>query len=144
MGGLQWTEWSVFDELRIEFDNAAQGDSVTREDWKDTWFASLGATYRPLDSPWTLRAGVAYDQTPLDTGTRTPRIPDGDRYWLSAGASYRPLPWLSLTAAYTHLFVDDAELDLGTSDTGSTFRGNLTGSYESSVDIVAVSARLLF
>ncbi|MEQ9331381.1 outer membrane protein transport protein [Thalassobaculum sp.] len=144
MGGLEWTEWSVFDELRIEFDNAAQSDSVTREDWKDTWFASLGATYRPADSPWTFRAGVAYDQAPLDTGNRTPRIPDGDRYWLSAGASYQPTPWLSVTAAYTHLFVADAELDLGTSDTGSTFRGNLTGNYESSVDIVAVSARLLF
>lgn len=144
MGGLQWTEWSVFDELRVEFDNAAQSDSVTREAWKDTWFASVGATYRPAGSPWTFRGGVAYDQAPLDTDTRTPRIPDGDRYWLSAGASYQPLPWLAVTAAYTHLFVDNVELDLATGDTGSTFRGNLTGNYENSVDIFAVAARLRF
>lgn len=144
MGGLDWTEWSVFDELRIEFDNPAQSDSVTDENWKDTWFAALGATYRPLDTGWTFRAGVAYDQAPLDTGTRTPRIPDADRYWLSAGASYEPTPWLSFSAAYTHIFVDDADLNLRTSDTGSTFRGNLTGRYDSAVDIVAVSARLTF
>lgn len=144
MGGLDWTEWSVFDELRIDFDNAAQSDSVTDQNWNDTWFAALGATYRPVDTGWTFRAGVAYDQAPLDTGTRTPRIPDGDRYWLSAGASYEPTPWLSFSAAYTHIFVDGGDLDLSTADTGSTFRGNLTGRYDSAVDIVAVSARLTF
>ncbi len=144
MGELDWTEWSVFDELRVEFDNAAQSDSVTDEDWKETWFASLGTTYRPAGTPWTLRAGVAYDQAPLGTGRRTPRIPDGDRYWLSAGASYDPAPWLTVTAAFTHIFVRDTEIDLSTSDTGSTFRGNLTGNYENSVDILALSAKLRF
>jgi len=144
MGELDWTEWSVFEELRIEFDNAAQSDSVTDENWEDTWFAALGATYRPADTPWTFRAGVAYDQAPLGTGNRTPRIPDGDRYWLSAGASYQPTPWLSVSAAFTHILVQDTELDLSTSDTGSTFRGNLTGNYENSVNIVTVSAKLRF
>lgn len=79
MGGLEWTEWSVFDELRIEFDNAAQSDSVTREDWKDTWFASLGATYRPagrlaVDRPGRrrLRPGAARHRQPdaADPGRR--------------------------------------------------------------------------
>ena len=46
MGEAQWTDWSVFDELTIKFDNPAQPDSVTEEKWKDTWFLSLGTTYR--------------------------------------------------------------------------------------------------
>lgn len=144
MGELDWTEWSVFDELRIEFDNPAQADSVTDEKWEDTWFAALGATYKPAETPWTFRFGVAHDQAPLNISTRTPRIPDADRYWVSTGVSYDPTPWLSIGAAYTHIFVDGADLNLRTSDTGSTFRGNLTGNYDSSIDIVSVSARLRF
>ncbi len=144
MGELDWTEWSTFEELRIVFDNPAQSDSVTEEDWDDTWFAALGATYKPLDTPWTFRAGVAYDEAPLSTRTRTPRIPDADRYWISGGVSYDPKPWLSVSATYTHIFVDDAELDLSASDVGNTFRGDLNGEYETSIDIVSVSARIRF
>ncbi len=144
MGGLDWTEWSTFEELRIVFDNPAQSDSVTEEDWEDTWFAALGATYQPADTPWTFRAGVAYDEAPLETRTRTPRIPDSDRYWISGGVSYDPKPWLSVSATYTHIFVDEPELDLSTSDVGSTFRGNVSGEYDSSINILSVSAKVLF
>ena len=88
-----------------------------------------------------LRGGIA--QRVFD-GASLPRIPDGDRDWLSAGASYEPLPWLSVSAAYTRIFVEAAGVDLRATDTGGTFRGNMSGSYDSAVDIVALSARLRF
>ena len=92
----------------------------------------------------TLRAGVAYDQSPVEGEYRTPRIPDNDRYWLSLGAGWQPADWVSLDAAFTYIFVEDSEVDLAASDTDNTFRGNLTADYESYIILLGLSARLRF
>lgn len=138
MGDVVWTAWHRFEELRIEFDNASQPDSVTRENWNDTFFVSLGATWRPDDN-WTLRTGVAYDQSPVDDNFRTARIPDQDRYWLAIGADYQVDDRWKLSAGYTHIFVDDASLD-----ESSAAAGTLRGTYEGSIDIFTFGASLRF
>jgi long-chain fatty acid transport protein len=143
MAEAQWTEWSEFEELRVEFDNPAQPDSVTEQAWDDSWFFALGATWRPLDA-LTLRAGVAYDQTPVRNRFRTPRIPDGDRHWLAFGLSWEPRPGIALDLGYTHVWVDDTRVDLAASDEGSAFRGDLRADYENQIDIVAAGLRLRF
>jgi long-chain fatty acid transport protein len=143
MAEAQWTDWSVFDQLTIKFDNPAQPDSVTEEEWRDTWFFALGTTFRATDE-LTLRAGVAYDQTPVKDKFRTPRIPDGDRYWLSLGAGWRPLAWLDIDAAFTYIDLEDTHVRLAASDTGSTFRGNLDADYRSYIILLGLSARMRF
>ena len=143
MGEVQWTHWSRFRELRIEFDNPAQADSVTDESWRNSWFFALGGSYRPTED-WTFRMGLAFDQTPVPDRTRTPRVPDEDRYWLAAGVSYQPADWLSLSLGYTHIFMPDAELDLTLEDPNHATRGALEGTYESRTDIVALQGRLRF
>lgn len=132
MADVTWTNWSRFDELRVEFDNPAQPDAVTPENWDDSYRVAAGATYRHNDA-WKFRAGIAYDESPVPDGFRTPRIPDEDRVWLSFGAQYKVSPNGSLDFGYTHIFVDDPDLNLT-----SATAGNLRGSYDSSVDILAV------
>ncbi|MBV1796592.1 OmpP1/FadL family transporter [Siccirubricoccus sp. G192] len=139
-----WTNWSRFRELVVHFDSG-RPPSVTEERWRDSWFLSLGTEYRATEG-LTLRAGFAYDRTPVPTETRTPRIPDSDRYWLSIGASYQVTNNATLSAAYTHVFADDAGVALrdrgpGTSD---FLRGDLNMAYQASVDILAVQARFAF
>ncbi|WP_299620974.1 OmpP1/FadL family transporter [Pelagibius sp.] len=143
MGEAQWTHWSRFRELRIKFDNPAQADSVTAENWTNTWFFALGGTYRP-DEDWTFKLGVAFDESPVPDRTRTPRIPDEDRYWISGGVSYDPFDWLSVSLAYTHIFLPDADIDLGFDDPNHASRGSLEGTYESSIDIVVLQGRITF
>lgn len=143
MAETVWTNWSSFDEMRIEFDNPAQPDSVTEHKWRDAWFFALGATWRARDD-LILRAGVAYDQTPVREAYATPRIPDGDRTWLSIGIGWNPLPWLALDAALTHIFVEDTAVRLQATDTGNASRGDLDADYESSINLVALSARVSF
>lgn len=143
MAEAQWTDWSVFDQLTIKFDNPAQPDNVTEEEWEDSWFFALGATWEPADR-WLLRAGIAYDQSPVRDRLRSPRIPDEDRYWLSLGAGWQPLPWLGLDAAFTYIFVEDSDVDLRATDTGSTFRGDLSASYDSDIILAGLSARVRF
>lgn len=143
MGEVQWTRWSKFEELRVRFDNPDQPDSVTTQDWDDTIFLAAGATYRPSDR-WALRVGYAFDESPVPDETRTPRIPGSDRHWLSAGARFQPVPGVTLDAAYTRIFMRDSHLDLRAADPENTFRGDLSGDFDSHVDILAIQARVDF
>ncbi|MDH3919156.1 MAG: outer membrane protein transport protein, partial [Rhodospirillales bacterium] len=71
--------------------------------------------------------------------------PGEDRYWIAAGIGYTPLPWLTLDLGYTHIFVNDADIDLKATPTNdNTFRGNLSGKYEAHIDIIALQATARF
>jgi long-chain fatty acid transport protein len=143
------TGWSTFKELRVKFSSGLP-DSVTEEKWKNTMFYSVGLNWKATES-LTLRAGLATDQSSAEDAYRTPRIPDGDRTWLSVGAGYAFSKSLSFDVAYTHILVKDGPLGLlalpaGTTTTTSpnTFRGNLSGTYKNGIDIVALQARFIF
>lgn len=133
MADVTWTEWSSFDELRIEFDNPLKSDSVQPENWEDTYKVSLGFNYH-YNAKWTWRGGVAYDRTPIPSAEeRTPRIPGNDRVWLAAGVSYQASPSMTFDFALAHLFVDDTDIEA----TDSSFGHVLSGSYDSDVNIVS-------
>jgi long-chain fatty acid transport protein len=147
MGEFEWTEWSEFQELRIRFDNPVQPDSVTPENWNDSVFLAAGVSFRPTED-LTLRTGVAYDESPIPDAFRTPRIPGNDRYWIAFGAGWEPFDWLSLDAGYTHIFVEDGDVNLTSNLADPTdpnrFRGNLSGTFENSIDIVTVQGTVRF
>lgn len=141
MGDLQYTLWSTFDELRVRFDNPAQSDSVTREDWENSWFGALGVTYTPRED-LALRVGTAYDESPIPDRRRTPRVPGADRYWLALGVHYAPYQWLTIDAGYTHIFVEDSTVNLRPGATDP--RGNLALSYENAIDVATVQLGVRF
>ena len=141
MGDVQWTNWSHFDELRVEFDKAGVPDDVTEERWHDSWFFALGTQYKLLD-PLTLRAGVAYDQTPIRDKYRTARLPGEDRYWIATGASYAFNDWLSADLGYAHLFLRDADINENVATGPVTHQ--LNGQYDAAVDIVSLQVNVKF
>ncbi len=54
-------------------------------DFDDSWRYSIGANYK-LNDRWVLKGGVAYDETPVKGATtRSVRLPDNDRIWVSLG-----------------------------------------------------------
>jgi long-chain fatty acid transport protein len=144
LGDLSWTNWSRFRELRVDY-ASGRTPYVSEQNWRDTWSLALGAEYLVADG-FRVRAGGAYDQSPARDAYRTPRIADSDRWWLSVGASYQVLRNVELTAAYTHIFADDAKVRLRDQGPGTNdfLRGNLNANYSASVDIFAVAARLMF
>lgn len=135
---VTWTGWSRFKELRVNFDNPVQPDSVQPENWHDTFRYSLGVNYA-LNAAWKLRAGVAYDPSPVEDKYRTARIPDSNRTWLSIGTSFQASNSLSFDVGYAHLFVDDGEINQA-----STTNGTLKGRFESHVDVVGVQLNWKF
>ena len=143
MAEAQWTGWSTFDELVIEFDNAAQPDSVTQFDWDDAWFVAVGGTWQPTDR-LTLRLGGAYDQTPTSNRYRTPRIPDADRWWLAAGLGWQLRESLSLDLAYSYIYFDEAEIRLSATDRGNAMRGDLSADYQNQIHILSLAVNWRF
>jgi long-chain fatty acid transport protein len=76
MADVSWTQWSDFRELSVfrAGDPAGVPLSSTNEDWDDTWFTSIGATYKPMDK-LNLQIGLAYDQSPVPDAARARRRP---------------------------------------------------------------------
>lgn len=142
LGTVEWTGWSSFDELRI---GLGSGDQIVREErWNDSWFVAIGGEYRPHEDV-TLTLGAAFDQSPIEDGFRTPRIPGNDRTWLSVGAAWAPRDWLTVGAGYSHIFVADGDVDLDGGPTDAPGgRGVLRGTYDNGVDILAVHGSLRF
>jgi long-chain fatty acid transport protein len=134
---ITWTGWSSFDELRIEYDNPAQPDSVTTEDWDDTMRYSVGLDYQYSDT-LILRTGLAFDETPVPNAEkRTPRLPGNDRTWVSLGLTYIASSAISFDVGYSHLFIDDAKIDNTLESSVPTLNSTLTGEYDADVDIIS-------
>jgi len=128
----QWTRWSRFQELRVEFDSS-QPDAVNDEGWDNVWRYSIGAKHI-LNDDWTIRGGLTYDASPVsDAEHRTPRIPDADRFWLATGVSYKLTSATKLDLSYAHIFVSDENTNVS-----SPTAGALKGSWDSSVDVVSL------
>ena len=120
MGDVQWTRWDRIPNLTVYLDDFGTpgntNESVTPLDWKNAWFYTIGSTYA-MNEKLTLRSGLAFDQTPTPgPETRTPRLPDSDRYWISFGVGYNISNNIDLDLGYTLLIFKNASSDLDESD----------------------------
>ncbi|MGZ8196966.1 MAG: OmpP1/FadL family transporter [Burkholderiales bacterium] len=143
MADVTWTGWDSLQQLVVVRTSAsaggAAGSTLTSLPfrWKDTWRYSAGANYR-INDRMKLRMGVAYDETPTNDETRTPRLPDQDRTWVAAGLQYRIPRGGVLEIAYAHEFIRDANVNvpLGAS--------HLVGTFENKADILSLQYSLPF
>jgi long-chain fatty acid transport protein len=146
-----FTKWS--DINRIDIVNSTNGtlrDTLVL-DFDDTWRYSIGANYK-LNEGWTLKGGVALDQSPVKgASSRSVRLPDNDRTWVSIGAAMKIKETGKLDFGYSHLFIKDADINFsrgqyapGTTTVVPTTVSNVRGSYSGSVDIFSVQYSLSF
>jgi len=147
LADVTFTRWSEINRINIvNPGNGTLRDSLVL-DFDDTYRYSIGVNYK-LDDDWKLKAGVAFDETPVKgASSRTVRLPDNDRTWLSLGAQMKVKQNGRLDFGYSHLFVKDADIDFTrsqqapgqTTPTASAGTATtVTGSYEGSVDIFSV------
>ena len=133
---LATVEWAHWDRLNVHPVKTSFG-TISNFDfrWKDGWHFALGGEY-DLNSQTTLRAGAAYEISPVDEPSqRLPQAPDADRIWLSAGMTYKLSPTTTLSAAYSHIFIDDSQLNRRPANGAAA---PLIADVESSVDIISL------
>ena len=93
----------------------------------------MGVAYH-LNPQWTVRAGYAWDESPVRKEFRTARVPSSDRHWLTLGAGWKePQSGWKVDAAFGYLIIDDVELDESEFQVGSSTpfgTANLDAEYE--------------
>jgi long-chain fatty acid transport protein len=136
--GADWTNWSRFKALVVNAKNPFQPNEVTTARWDDSWFVSAGAEYEASET-WTLRGGVAWDETPVPDATREPRIPDNSRLWVAVGATWHASEHCDVKFSYAHLFLDDSRVSLSTADPANMLRGTLDGRVSVGADAFGVA-----
>jgi long-chain fatty acid transport protein len=141
MAEYNWYGWSTFKEIRVKRSGLA--DQVVTQNYQDTFSVAVGAQYK-VDDAWTVRGGFHYDETPTVNGFRSTRTPDGDRYWLSAGLSYDVSDSFTVDVAYTHVFIDDADINTSQTGAAAALSTNTRAMAEGSVDIFAAALRYKF
>nr|MDJ0882095.1 outer membrane protein transport protein [Gammaproteobacteria bacterium] len=138
LADITWTGWSSFEELRIEYDNSNQPTTVNTYAWEDVYRYSFGIDYQYSDDT-VYRFGLALDESPVPSPERrTPRLPGNDRTWVSFGVSKQLDNSMSIDVGYSHLFIDDAEIENEVESSIPTLASTLDGEYEASVDIFSV------
>lgn len=100
-GTFRWTDWSSFDELKIDGDGKTVSSIPNK--WRDTYLGSLGMDLRLTDW-WTLRGGIAYESSPIaNPQYRTAIIPDADRWWFAIGSSFKWSDNFQTDISFAHL-----------------------------------------
>jgi len=87
---VNFTEWSAYRNLEFTFDAPVNGNttSSSKRFYEDALTFRIGGQYQ-LTSGLTVRAGGAYDNTPVRDGYLTPETPDANRIIGTLGASYK-------------------------------------------------------
>jgi long-chain fatty acid transport protein len=139
MGDIELARWSRLQQVTISFDNPGTPSNILSLQYKDSNRYSVGLEWYATKQ-LTLRTGFAYDETPIkNSSLLDPRIPDNNRYFLSAGLQYKPLPYLAFDVGYAHLFVPDPQVNFNDGQ-GHILRGK----YDAGIDIASASVTFLW
>jgi long-chain fatty acid transport protein len=141
---LNYQGWSSTQTENIYFEHhyplfpqpgAQMNDVVLERNYHDTVSLRLGGEVTPLDSPrypLRLRAGVLYDQSPIDDRHFDLMTPDSDKWGLSGGAGYAfrfgEKVWLGVDLSYMHVFYAERDINPGTIGTDPTLKQDVPGS----------------
>ena len=149
LGDITYTRWSKIKSVPVVATTSsvlrAQGQTLDTFNlqFDDTFRIGVGVNYRLRDD-FTLKVGVAYDETPVPDAFRTTFLPDQDRTWLAVGGKYRMSKQAVLDFGYAHLFMRDASINQqrGVGTLGA--QGSVVGNYEADVNILSVQLTYSF
>ena len=82
-GDLVLTEWSLFRDLPIRFNQTPQNDETVVEDYHDALAIRLGAEHR-LEA-FTYRFGYYFEQEAAPSKSVSPILPDAARHGVTLG-----------------------------------------------------------
>ena len=145
LGTVEWTNWSRLDTVPITVTSTPVVPpgipSALAFGWRDGWLFSGGVEYQ-WSPALALRGGLGWEISPVTDATRGTRLPDKDRLWLSVGGTYNWNERLSFDLGYSHLFVDDAAINLVPGNpTFNPALGTFIGVANGEVDIFSVALR---
>jgi long-chain fatty acid transport protein len=130
-----WTEWSSFDELLIDFANEAVPDLDRQTRWEDSW-AYRGGLQKKFGS-LAIRAGYYRDKSPQPIADVGPILADADRNAYTLGLGYDTDRW--------GVDISDIYIKFKRRDTaGEANNDQFFGRYRESANVFGLNFRLSF
>jgi long-chain fatty acid transport protein len=147
LADITWTHWDVLQQINIvNTANGATRDQLVLK-FQDAWRLSLGLNYH-LSENWTLRGGLAWDQSPVQDQYRTVRLPDNDRYWLAVGAAYRPAKTgFGFDVGYAYIWFPSTSINNTRTQFGvppALGTSTVVGDYKNFVNVLAAQVSYTF
>ena len=140
---VNYTTWSRYDEIVLEFERPCEAGSQTCDpevdtsdpptttitsNWEDAMAFRLGLEYEIIDD-LKVRAGGVYDRTPIPEQTLSPSLPGNDRAAFSLGAGYTIA---GVRADVSWQFVNALEREVVDND-------NLPGTYKTTAHVIGLN-----
>ncbi|MDC3388327.1 outer membrane protein transport protein [Flavobacteriaceae bacterium] len=126
-----FAEWSEYEALVVEFDNAA-GTSTNLRNYSDASTFRFGLQY-DVNSKWTARTGIYFDESPVEDGYFAPETPRNDSVGYTAGLSYRINDKFSIDASFLYLSFDETDNSYDYIQNPDGSYSSFGGTYKSSV-----------
>jgi long-chain fatty acid transport protein len=150
MGTVEWTNWSRIGTTSVTQPSGAPativGIPITLPfQYRDGWYYSIGAEYI-WSSQTTLRAGIAYESSPITDQVRMPLLPDNNRISVSAGLSYKVSSKIILDASYLYVKLKNANINISPGSGNPWFQPPIAyvGEASADVSVFSVGLRYLF
>jgi long-chain fatty acid transport protein len=153
MGTIEWTNWSRFEKLELKATEAginpvtnlpvSEGDvlATIEANWDDGWHFALGGEY-DYSANLTLRSGIAYEIAPVQNPEqRLTTTPDANRFWISAGASFKYSETTTFDIAYIHVFVEEGDFERTTLGNPAIATTLIKGNIDAHADTISVGMR---
>ncbi|MFZ2087675.1 MAG: outer membrane protein transport protein [Desulfobaccales bacterium] len=110
-----WTGWSTYEDLEVKLNKAIPVNGrlatsiFTEKNWHDAWAFRFGANWQVKDN-MKVRAGYAFDMTPVPSSSLEPQVPDSNRHIFSVGGDLKV--WrLNLGIAYNFILNENRNKD---------------------------------
>jgi long-chain fatty acid transport protein len=156
LGTVEWVTWSRLERIPVSAfgptgapvpPGAIPGiPAELAFEWQDGWMVAGGFEYQ-WSPRLAVRAGVAWDRSPITDRTRGTRLPDNDRLFVSVGGTLKWSDNLSLEVGYLHAFFDEAPIAITAASGNPIFNaglGSFTGTANTHADIFSLAIRYRF
>lgn len=149
---IEKTGWSSFDTIEITHSSAPPVSSpiTSSNNWDNAMVYRLGATYE-LSPSNQLRAGYAYDKTPIQDDFFSARVPGNDRQTLSLGLAHQQKDW-NIELGYMFVQADNRKISSSRNFLSSALGGNTdpngsdayNGTYKLKAHLIALGINTQF
>lgn len=141
LGTVEWTNWSLVQNVPFILKNGGGTATTLTFNYRDGWLFSGGLEYQ-WSPQTTLRGGIAYEISPVrGDQTRDISLPDGNRWWFSAGFTHVIDAHWTVDLGYSFVYVGKTNFNYVPGHPDFTTPFTLIGEADSSNHIVALALR---
>ena len=143
---IQRTGWDSLQQVAIFRADGSPLGQPEQFHWTNTTYYGVGAEW-DLSDAFTLRAGIAHDESPTNDVTRDARLPDNTRTLYSIGATWHATAALSVDAAFQRINIDDPTVNVTSPFPGSpspALGSHLNGEYSGHANLFGLAMQYRF